>query len=717
MNLRIHPALSRRRFGSFLTRLLAGRSPARSLGRATGALLAGLGCGLLLCLPAGPRCFGADSAKVVRGELSVIAGALSGQGYRDGTLAIARFSYPLGLTTNPAGTILVADSRNNVIRRIDPNGEVSTCAGAVGRIGSADGRGADAGFNSPADVAVDGAGNVYVADSANNTIRKITPGGIVSTLAGVAGKTGSADGAGTAAEFNGPAALVVDPTGNIYVTDSGNNTVRKVTATGVVTTFAGTAGKSGAADGAGPAALFNGPSGMTVDATGAIFVADTGNNAVRKITANRVVHTVPGLSGRLNGPGGVGCDRLGNVYVADANNNVIVKMGADGAVTTLAGRTGQTGSADGIGEAARFKGPTRMTVDGNGNILVTDNNGQIRQITPVGVVTTLAGAPAQSGNADGVGTTARFSYTNGIALDQAGNLYVADMDNGTIRKITHGGAVTTFAGKAGGWGNTDGQGAAASFGGVGTIAIDAAGNVFAAEFYNNAIRKITSTGLVTTFAGASGQAGSLDGRGTAAQFSGPNDIAADASGDVYVADFYNNTIRKITSEGIVSTIAGSPGKSGQTDGIGAVARFSGPAGVAAGGDGCVYVTELNNHTVRKITPGGAVTTLAGMAGQAGYADGVGSAARFSQPWGIARDRNGNLYVCDSGNNSIRRISPTGRVETIVGGPGPYWNCPGDLPARLAYPIGIIVDPGTGDLYVTVPDAVLKVTFKPTAQGG
>jgi len=664
-----------------------------------------------------------NKVKAPRGTLSVFAGGLSGQGYRDGNVAVARFSYPTGLAADRSGAVFVADSRNCVIRRIAGDGTVSTYAGMFGRIGSADGQGTVAEFNLPVDVAVDAAGNVYVADNGNSTIRKIDRNRAVTTLAGIAKKTGSADGMGSAALFNGPSALVVDARGNIYVADSGNNTIRKITPTGEVTTFAGKAGASGSVDGKGPESLFSGPSGLAIDSAGNLYVADTGNQVIRRISSDSMVSTVAGAAGqsgstdglsasaRFKGPSGVAVDAHGSLYVADTYNQTIRKISPDGMVTTLAGATGQTGSVDGNGTAARFQGPARLTTDTNGNLYVTDNNSQIRRIDKAGIVKTYSGAPAQSGTTDGVGVAARFSFTNGLVFDREGNLFVADMDNSTIRKITRKGVVTTFAGTAGKFGNTDGIGSAALFGGANTIAIDAADNLYVAEFYNNTIRKITKEGVVTTFAGASGKSGSSDGKGTAAQFSAPNDVTTDSAGNLYVADFNNNTIRKITPDGVVSTLAGSPGNPGSHDGTGSAASFDGPAGVVTDENGNVYVTELNNHTVRKITPTGVVTTVAGQPGKPGSGDGTGTAARLNAPWGITMDGHGNLYVCDAGNNMIRKITPAGIVTTVVGKPGPYWNLPGNLPAKLTYPLGIAVDHSTGDLYVTVPDAVLKVTLE------
>ncbi len=326
-------------------------------------------------------------------------------------------------------------------------------------------------------------------------------------------------------------------------------------------------------------------------------------------------------------------------------------------VTTLAGTAGQFGSADGTGSAARFDDPTGVAVDGTGNIYVADTvNDTIRKITPAGVVTTLAGTAGQAGNADGIGSAARFDDPTGVAVDSAGNVYVADEVNDTIRKITPAGVVTTLAGSPGQIGSADGTGSAARFDDPTGVAVDSAGNVYVADRGNDTIREITPAGVVTTLAGSPGQAGSSDGTGSAARFFDPYGVAVDGAGNVYVADTQNETIRIITPAGVVTTLAGSPGQAGSADGTGSAARFLLPQGLAVDGAGNLYVADTGNYTIPVITPAGVVTTLAGSPGQTSSADGTGSAARFGFPTGIAVDGAGNLYVADFGNDTIRKLS-------------------------------------------------------------
>ena len=266
---------------------------------------------------------------------------------------------------------------------------------------------------------------------------------------------------------------------------------------------------------------------------------------------------------------------------------------------------------------------------------------------------TLAGTAGSSGSTDGTGSAARFDTPYGVAVDTAGNVFVADTFNHTIRKTTSVGVVTTLAGLAGSSGSTDGTGSAARFYYPTGVSVDTSGNVFVADSFNNTIRKVTSSGVVTTLAGLAGSSGSTDGTGSAARFGQPIGASVDTAGNVFVADTYNDTIRKVTSVGVVTTLAGSAGSSGSTDGTGSAARFSLPYGVAVDTAGNVFVADNANHTIRKITSAGVVTTLAGLAGSNGSTDGTGSAARFSSPLGVAVDTAGNVFVADSSNDTIR----------------------------------------------------------------
>jgi hypothetical protein len=648
----------------------------------------------------------------------------AGQGSTDGNRFNARFVTPSGVAADGAGNVYVADTAKHTIRQITPGGVVSTLAGLDGVSGSTNGTGGAARFNQPQGVAVDSGGIVYVADTGNHTIRKIAPGGLVSTLAGLAGVSGSTDATGSDARFYEPEGVAVDSVGNVDVADTWNHAIRMVTPGGAVSTLAGSAGNYGSANGTKRGAQFYQPQGVAVDSAGTVYVADMGNQTIRKITAGGVVSTLAGLAGSYGsrdatgtnalfyGPAGVAVDGAGNVYVADYFNQTIRQVTAAGVVSTIAGLAGSYGSADGTNSAARFWNPMGVAVSGTNTAMVyvaDSGNGTIRALTLTGATwgaSTLAGS-ASTGSVDATGSAARFYWPDAAAVDSLGNTYVADTQNGTIRKVTADGVVSTLAGSPGNFGSADGMGADARFNGPQGIATDSAGTVYVADTGNATIRKVTAAGVVTTLAGSAGNLGIDDGTGSAARFCTPQGLAVGSGGTVYVADSWNHTIRKITAAGVVSTLAGKPGDYGSSDGTDSsvgtnTARFHCPAAVAVDAAANVYVADYFNHTIRRITAAGVVSTLAGMPGVWGNADGANSDARFNGPAGIGVDGAGNVYVVDSGNHTIRKLAPVGTnwvASTVAGVPGVSGSSDGPgSSAAFDYPGGLAMG-GAGNLYV------------------
>jgi sugar lactone lactonase YvrE len=601
-------------------------------------------------------------------------------GHTNGIGGEARFHDPWGIAVDRAGVVYVTDG--NSVRKISPDRVVSTLAGSPDEPGSTDGAGTTARFNSPRDIAVDRNGRVYVADYYNVTVRKITPDGMVSTLAGAPDQFGQADGSGTEARFGGPYGLAVDDSGNVYVGDSDNHTVRRITPEGMVTTLAGSAGQAGSADGIGSEARFQNPLGLAVDAVGTVYLSDWQNGT----------H--------------YGCIR---------------KVTPDGRVTTVAGQPGTCGSADGMGTAARFSGPSGVAVYADGNLCVADGfNCTIRKVTQAGEVTTFVGQAAGPELLDGDGASARFNQPGGIAVGPGGVLYIADGVNRAVRMVAPDGMVTTLVASVGLGDGTN----FTPFSFPGAVAVDPTGDLYVTDA-NNTVQRVTPEGVVTLVAGKAGEAGSADGIGTEARFTSPRGLALDALGNLYIADQANLTIRRITPNGTVTTLAGEPGVVGSTDGLGPAACFYSPADLALNPEGtALYVTDSGNHTIRKVTLEGLVTTLAGRAGEPGSTDGIGTEARFRWPDGLTVDRLGMVYVADSCNNTIRRIAPDGSVTTLAGSPDQFGCADGvGTAARFFMPADVAAD-ASGALYVsdtlnsTLRRGVPSLPDEPTVvQGG
>ncbi len=680
----------------------------------------------------------------IAGVVTTVAGTAGGFGTVNGPITKATFTLPEGVAVDKTGNIYVADSFDNLIRMITPGGVVSTLAGTANVIGSTNGAGINATFNLPTGVAVDNAGNVYVADQSNNLIRKISPGGVVSTLAGT-GISGSTNGTAVNATFNLPAGVAVDNSGNVYVADAGNNLIRVITPAGIVTTLVGS-GVQGAADGQGTAATFNNPYSIAIDASGTLYVADEKNNMVRKISPNGMVLTIAGngSGGSNNGiginatfsyPGSIVSDGMGSVYVGDINTYLIRKIGVTGYTidktlpsglnfdpttgiitgtptatspatdytVTAYNAEGSSGTIVNIAVVSStpvtlppiisYQIPQIYTVNTAIPQLAPTNTGGAVPATVYAQVSTFAGSTV-AGIANGTGTAASFHSPIGAAVDAAGNIYVGDDVNSLIRKITPAGVVTTLAG-SGKQGFVNGNGTSASFDAPFGVAVDRAGNVYVADEGNNVIRKVDPAGNVTTFAGT-GAVGSSDGAAAVATFNHPFAVAIDGTGNVYVADGANNLIRKITPAVVLTTLAGS-GSIGSADGNGAAASFWDPEGIAVDAAGNVYVGDSANNLIRKITPGGTVTTIAG-SGATGSANGTGNTATFNYPFGLTVDGIGNIYVVDQLSNIIRKITPAGVVTTLTGN-GVVGSIDGiGTAAEFNNPADITIDP-SGNLYL------------------
>jgi sugar lactone lactonase YvrE len=678
-------------------------------------------------------------------EWTTFAGSRGGVGFQDGPAGTAHFNRPAAVAVDPAtGHIFLVEAGNHTVRKKTPQG-ITTLAGKGGVAGHADGSGDVARFRQPGGLVLAADGSIYVADTGNHTIRKISPLGDVVTLAGMAGEFGMINGGGPAARFNRPKAIALTADGSLVVADASNHSIRRVTPDGTVTTVAGTSGPPGFADGALQNARFSSPSALAISPDGTIYVADTGNRLIRKISAAGQVETVAGTlnkSDHVDGvgtaagfgnPSGLALDASGNLYVADARSMTIRKIDVvTRNVTTIAGAVLQSGFTDGT--PGRFAFPTGMALTDDGTLLVADtNNHALRSVSPDGQVGTVAASPQkQPGAADGDGVSARFSNPFDLACTPDGVLFVADTGNRTVRRISPQGEVTTFAGTAGLTGTADGSGGTARFSSPRGITVGQDGLVHVADHVSDmitqsgTIRRITPDGAVTTLAGSPG---SLPVGETLYFLSG---IATLPSGDLAATDI--SAVRRITTGGIASFIAGSKRfityytggsitfwRSGSLNGTGSDATFFWPSGVAADAAGNLFVTESGGCVIRKVSPSAVVTTIAGTALRGGetpvFRDGTGPAAGFNKPEGIAVDAIGNLYVADTGSHTIRKVSPQGVVTTIGGLPD-YAGTSEGVGDRAVFnsPSGVAVD-AMGNVYVAERDnhRIVKGTPEPLAR--
>jgi uncharacterized protein (TIGR03437 family) len=669
----------------------------------------------------------------------------------------ASLSYPVCVAVDGAGNLFLGDQANNVVLRLDARTGILTLVAGNGTQGFSgdNGPATSAQLHDPTGVAVDAAGNLYIADSDNGRIRKVSN-GIIVTVAGngTAGYSGD-NGPATSAGLSDPVGVALDSAGNLYVADTLNQRIRQVS-NGVITTVAGN-GTWGYSGDNGPAvcAQLSSPQGVAVDAAGHLYIADTGNSRIREVS-NGVITTFAGIgltrpneggyggdngaatSALLNTPEGVAVDAAGNLYIADTWNSRIRKV-SNGVITTVAGSGGSGpgwggyGGDNGPATSARLNNPRGVAVDAVGNLYVADStNCRIRRVSN-GVIATVVGGGNGVGD-NGPALDGQLDYPMSVAVDAAGDLYIADDANNRIRKVSNG-VITTVVGiGTPGYSGDGGPAISAQLQNPDGIAVDAAGNLYIADTLNYRVRKV-SNGVITTIAGTgtSGSGGD-NGPAVSAQLGLPERVAVDGAGNVYILDG-ETSIRKV-SNGVITTVARGldqpmPGSfySFCLDSSGDAYVFYGyGVEMSTGYSGNEYVQGY--YFIGKIT-NGVVATLAG--GQEGFGGDNGPAGKavFSGSSEIAVDAGGNLYIADGGNNRVRRIS-NGVITTIAGNGSPGFSGDGGPAANalLNGPHGVTVD-ASGKVYV-IDNARIRVltpssqpcsasvtplAFSPAASGG
>jgi sugar lactone lactonase YvrE len=622
--------------------------------------------------------------------------------------AAAATGSPRGIATDSGGNVYFSSSIGlaNLVLKIDQNGLLTRVAGGVQQGFSGDGGPAGAALLSASGLAVDGLGNLYIADSMNNRVRKVSPSGIITTFAGTGSAVSSGDGGpAISASLNFPSLVAADGTGNLYIVEANAPRVRKVSVDGIITTIAGNGAYGDSGDG-GPAisAQIGRIAGLAADNSGNLYFSDNfyddvvidGEDyaivklRVRRVSPDGIIATVagtgaPGHSGdggsataaQLSSPGALAVDSNGNLYLADQPG--VRKISADGIITTVAGDGTNRYIVDaGPAMSSGYVSAIGLAVGTAGNLFVADSSQRIRKVSADGIISTVAGlgpsiggigaAPGDGGRA----TLAPLATPTGVAVDSAGGLYIADTFDNRLRRVSPDGIIATIAGK-GGAGVVSGDGGPASdaylFWPSG-LAIDSSDNLYVADAGDSRIRMISPAGIITTVAGFGlpgrpGYSGD-GGLATGAQLSWPKDVALDGSGNLYIADTGNNRVRMISPAGVISTVAGTGDAGYSGDGGSATdAKLALPSGLAVDSGGNVYVADTNNFRVRKISNDGIIITIAGN-GIRGYSGDGGLAvnARLNSPVGLKLDSAGNLYIADGA--AVRMVSPAGIVMTVAG---------------------------------------------------
>lgn len=673
---------------------------------------------------------GCDACKLTAWRTTVLVGGTA-------TATTIGLAQPTGVAFDRSGNVYAIDATNQRVRRVDANGIVTTIAGNGTAGFSGDGGPAtSAQLNFPIALAVDGLGNVYIADSSNHRVRRVDGLGIITTIAGT-GNTGSSGDGGpaTGALLNLPVGVAVDGLGNVFISEQNGSRIRRVDAQGIITTIAGT----GTNGDAGPSVVaatapLNTPRGIALDTQGNLLVAESFGNRVRRIDfATALMTTIAGdgtfalggagdgaaaTSAQLATPIAVAVDGTGNIYIAEQYNR-IRRVDTGNTITTFAG-TGTAGATGdgGAATAATFDQPIGIASDAAGTIAIADRfNNRVRVIRS-GTITTLAGSGTPGLDDGTAATTARLSSPAGIAVDAQSNVYIADRTNGRIVRVDAAGSITWLAGAGGyGFSGDGGPARSARFRSPESIAVDAAGNIYVTDLDNHRVRRIDTAGMITTFAGGASAGYDEDNVAAAgALLSSPQGVAVDSQGRVYIADTANHRIRRVEG-GIITTFAGTGNAGFNNDNVAATAaQLYNPTGVAIDSADNVYIADQGNQRIRKVT-NGQITTIAGTGVEGLVGDGgTATSAQLRNPSHVAVDANGVVYVSDATDpeNRVRRISG-GTISTFAGSTTNGFRGdggPAATSARLLRPWGLAARGG----YVYIADSQNHLVRRVDANG-
>ncbi len=637
-----------------------------------------------------------------RGNMTRFAGTgESGFGGDGGKATVAKLKMPANLTVDKKGNLYITDRNNHRVRKVDTRGNITTVAGNGTAGFSGDGGKATAAqLNLPSGVVVDDDGNIYISDRSNDRVRVVNKKGIITTFAGN-GMDGFKGDSGPAAkaQLSRPFGLALDKKGNLYIADRGNNRIRKVTPQGIITTVAGDGSFFFMGDN-GPAyrASIAGPTGVVVDKNGILYIADRNNNRVRSVDTQGMIRTIAGTGQQhyngdaevardtnLHLPFGVTLDQNDKLLIIDRSHYRIRRVDIRrGSIETVAGNGVKMFAGDGgPANGAKLSFPHGIAVDKKDNLIISDKGHyRIRRVSPDGIIQTIAGNGTRGNIGDGLPALKASIYgATSLKLNNKEEIFIVSPSGFTslIRKVDEKGIMRKVLGtvdehylKSIAKSKYKGKvqtGELAIITTFSDIAFDHKGNMFISDRLNHQIRKVSAQGEITTIAGTGESAHYGDGGpASEAAFRDPSALVTDKEGNLYIADGANNMIRKIDTQGIISTIAGNGNH--ETSGDGGPALQAGIRNMdylAMSPAGELHIVGMNTHSVRKITKDGNIVTVAGTGYQGFFGDG-GSAtkAMLKSPTAITFDSKGNLYISDMGNNRIRKVDTKGIITTFAG---------------------------------------------------
>ncbi len=687
------------------------------------------------------------------GALSIIAGTgISGVPV-PGPAANSPLGHPSGMAVDTAGNLYIADTGYSAIEKITPDGVLSIVAGTGTRGTEISGPATSSPLGVPTGVAVDTSGNLYIADYLNTVVEKVTPDGVLSIAAGSGNFGMPSPGPAVSSPLGNPRGVALDPSGNLYIADSGYGVIERVTQAGVLSVVAGTGIRGTPTPGTATNSKLNNPYALTVDGAGNLYVADADNHVIVKVTSGGMLSIFAGTGiygtptpgtatgSKFASPNGVALDPSGNLFIADYDSAVVAGITLSGVLIANLPQSGAVGGSFQPSVASTGDGTTTVTSATPGICSVASStvnfiaagtcrlishvatgpnysgaDGAIQSFTvargtPSVLLSIIAGTGTQGTTVPGPATSSMLGGPNGVAVDSSGNLYIADYFNHVVQKVTPTGLLSIVVGNGTQGAPTPGSATSSMLSNAQSVAVDAAGNLYIADSDNAVVEKVTPSGILSIVAGTGVPGAPTSGDATHSMLRYPADVAVDSSGNLYIADYSNYVIEKVTPAGNLSIVAGTGNYGTPSPGSATSSRLNGPSGVAVDATGNLYIADSGNALVDKVDPSGALSIVAGNGTSGAPTPGVGIGSMLGYPEGLAVDPSGNLYIADFFNHVIEKLSPAGMLSIVAGTgtsgpptPGPIGN------SMLSGPNGLAVD-ATGNLYIADYDnaVVEKIT--------